>query len=100
MPYNETKLDDKIEELIARQKTLERAARDVKHCCDAMIGIRDIKYKIPNPNPDPNRIGDDMIEEKRKPEDEQIGGDILDARRNVIYEKRMAQATKLLSKTV
>ncbi len=99
MPFDETKLEEKMELLADRMGVLNRAMHDVKHCHDALDEIKDMITRVSDPDAPEGTIGR-MIEKKSKPEDVQVGGEITDARRNQVYDKRMAEADTLLAQTV
>jgi len=100
MPYDENVLNDKINQLANRMLNLSTGLREVKYCHATLIGLKDIVTKVPNPNPDPNIIGSDLIEQIDPPFDEQTGEVMSTARRNAVFDKRVAQADILLSQTI
>jgi len=99
MPFNESNIDDKIELLQARGRVLNSALHEVDKCRSALAEIKSLVKTIPDPNPPEGTIGR-TIEEKSKPKDELTGDAITDARRNMVYDKRMAEADTLLGQTV
>lgn len=99
MPFNEDDADDKIELLATRGRVLNLALREVDACRSALTDIKSLVKTIPDPNPPPNTIGR-TIEEKSKPMDELSGEEITDKRRNMIYDKRMAEADTLLAQSI
>lgn len=99
MVFNEVKLAKKIELLETRHRDLTLATHKVQRCHDALLGIKDVVTKVADPNAPANTIGR-TIEVKSKPKDEETGEEITPTRRNMIYDKRMAEATTLLGQTI
>ncbi len=98
MPYDEAKVRTTIEKLGEKRAQVDIQRKQIQQALAALHSIVDVETFVEDPDAPASNIGGPAMKRVMvKPVDREIGGEITDARRELIYSKRMTEANKLLA---